>query len=272
MPTNFPLGHIHERLKAMKRSILSQFLSEYLNIGEFQDYGPNGLQIEGTSSVKKIAFAVSATADSIKKSVEWGADALIVHHGLFWKFHGPKTITGPFAKRVKPLIQNDINLFGYHLPLDAHPISGNARAIADLIDLGSTKPFGERKGSPLGVHGHFQTEIKASELKGRLEKVLNHPVLHASVDSNRPIKTLGIITGGANSEWTEAKSLGLDAYLTGEMSEHDWHEAPEAGVDFYAGGHNATERFGVQQLQKIIGHKFSDENLETKFFDSENPA
>lgn len=254
----------------IKRDELKNYLNGLLNIEQFSDYGPNGLQVEGKEEIKKIAFAVSATKESIEKASEWGADALVVHHGLFWKFHGPRTITGAFGKRIKPLIQNDINLFGYHLPLDAHIELGNAAALAKRVGLKQLKPFGDRKGAPLGVWGKFSPALSSSDLNTLLEKTLNHTVIHSSPNDDK-IDTLGIITGGANSEWVEAQNLGLDAYLTGEISEHDWHESKEGGVHFFAGGHNATEQFGVQEILDNLKAKHGNK-LEYLYIPSSNPA
>lgn len=256
---------------AINRDELKTYLDEFLNIKNFQDYGPNGLQIEGKASISKIAYAVSCTKESVEKAVAIGADALIVHHGLFWRFHGVRPITNEFAARIKPLIQNDINLFGYHLPLDAHLEVGNAASIAMLLKMQNLKAFGDHKGSPTGVQGNL-AEIRVSELKQELEKLLHHPVMLSTPDENAVIQKLGIITGGANSDWVLAKEAGLDAYLTGEMSEHDWHDAKEAGVHYFAGGHNATEQFGVQSLLKHLDTKFKDLNLEHYYFPSSNPA
>lgn len=254
----------------INRDELTKYLNTLLEIHLYSDYGPNGLQIEGKEQIRKIAFAVSATRDSVARAVEWGADALIAHHGLFWKFHGPRSITGAFAKRVKPLVQNDINLFGYHLPLDAHIEHGNAAALAKRLGMQDLRPFGDRKGAPLGVKAKFSEPISGSELKEKLEKILDHAVIHSSPD-NRKISSMGIITGGANSEWIEAQRDGLDAYLTGEISEHDWHEAKEGDVHFFAGGHNATEKFGVQEIMKQLVKNHGD-NIECLYLDSENPA
>jgi len=251
------------------RSKLNKELNNLLNIYDYSDYCPNGLQIQGTEEIKKICFAVSATKDSVQQAVAAKADALIVHHGLFWKFHGPKTLTGAFYHRTAPLIKNDINLFGYHLPLDAHLEYGNAKAVADLIELEDLKPFGDHKGMPTGVWGKFKTPIAPIELKTKLEKILEHSVIHASPNSNK-ISSMGIITGGANADWRSAKSLGLDSYLTGEISEHDWHEAQEDDLHFFAGGHNATEQFGIQKLMEYIQKKHP--NIECLFIKSSNPA
>lgn len=255
----------------LNQTELQKYLGELLRAYEYDDYGPNGLQIEANdpcAPITKIAFAVSATRDSIEKCVEQGAQALIVHHGLFWKFHGPKTITGPFAKRVKPLIQNNIALFGYHLPLDGHPEVGNAASIAKELGLEELAPFGMRGLLPTGIKGKFKTPLAAHELKTKIENLLSHKALHA-IGEKKLISSMGIITGGANSEWKEALKAGLDSYLTGEMSEHDWNEASEAGVHMFAAGHHATEKLGIQALMRNIAQSFQ---VETLFIDSENPA
>jgi dinuclear metal center YbgI/SA1388 family protein len=249
---------------------LTKYLDDLLCPDDFSDYGPNGLQIEGTENISKIAFAVSATADSIQKAVEYGADALIVHHGLFWKFHGTRPLVGPFYNRVAPLIKADINLLGYHLPLDAHSQIGNAASIANLIGLTGLAPFGDHKGSPTGVSGKFSAPVKAQELKNKLESILDHKVYHAFPKNINEISSLGIITGGANGDWVHALEQKLDAYLTGEMSEHDWHESQESNIHMFAGGHHATEKFGIQNLQDTIIKNLDVKNV--LYIDSSNPA
>ena len=253
----------------VQRSELAYFLSEYLLTKEFQDYAPNGLQVEGRDKIKKILFAVSATRASIQKACELKVDAMIVHHGLFWNYQGAKTITDAFGQRLIPLIKQDINLLAYHLPLDAHLEIGNAASLAGFIGLENLKPFGDHKGSPLGVQGSFTHVTSAVGFKKKLEQVLKREVWHSCPSENDKISSLGIITGGANREWQEAKRQGLDAYLTGEMSEYDWHDAQEAGIHMFAGGHHATERFGILALMKKIQQTYP---VECFFEDSPNPA
>lgn len=254
---------------SVKRRDLENFLNQLLLADQYEDYGPNGLQIEGLEEIKNIAYAVSATRDSVQKAIDQNASALIVHHGVFWKFHGVRTLTGPFAQRVQPLVKNDINLFGYHLPLDGHIQYGNAACLAQKLELCELSPFGERKGMPLGVQGRFKTPQNPKQLKEKMAQILDHNVLHSWPESPERIESLGIITGGANSEWASAQKCGLDAYLTGEMSEHDWHESQEAGVHMFAGGHNATEQFGVQALKDVIEKEFGVPGF---YIPSENPA
>lgn len=254
----------------INRLELTTFLNKLLLIDEYADYGPNGLQIEGSEEIKKIAFSVSASRDVINTAIYEKADALVVHHGLFWKFHGVRTLTGPFGKRVLPLVRNNINLLAYHLPLDGNQTFGNAAMIAQKLDLVECSPFGDYKRSVTGQKGKFKKKIKVKELKSQLENILNHPILLSSENSNDEVSTIGIITGGANAGWIDASKEGLDCYLTGEMSEHDWHEAKEWGVHMFAGGHHATEKFGIQKLKDLTEEKFPQ--LECIFIDSKNPA
>ncbi|MEY4683971.1 MAG: hypothetical protein RLZ25_430 [Pseudomonadota bacterium] len=251
------------------RRALELFLAETLGVSGYADYGPNGLQVEGKDTIRRVGFAVSATFDSIHRAVESKADALIVHHGLLWHFSGPKPLVGAYARRIFPLVQNEISLFAYHLPLDAHPLVGNAAGLARALGLTQLSPFGDYKGKPTGVHGIFEEEPLASALRVKIAQTLNHAVLFASPDETAKVRTLGIITGGANRDWALAHLAGLDAYLTGEMSEHDWHESKEAGIHMYAGGHHATEVFGVQSLMALLKERF---DLDCFYIDSENPA
>lgn len=251
------------------RADLQNFLTELLQPSDYADYGPNGLQIEGTETLGRIAFAVSATADSARLAVEGGAQALIVHHGLFWKFHGPKPLTGPFARRVFPLVRHGVNLFAYHLPLDAHPEVGNAASLARALGMVELEPFGDHEGRPTGIKGRLAEPMAAEAWRGRLGAVLEHPVMMASPDPEAPVRSAGIITGGANRDWPRAVRERLDAYVTGEMSEHDWHESQEAGLHMYAGGHNATERFGILALMAKVEATFA---VDCFFIPSGNPA
>ncbi len=253
----------------VERKELVHYLDQYLSSSEFQDYGPNGLQVQGKDKIKKIALSVSATQESIEQAVEWGADALLVHHGVFWKHQGARPVVDQQYGRIAPLIKNDINLIGYHLPLDAHLESGNAAQLAKLLNVTNLQAFGEYRRMPLGVQGILPSPVKVSDFEKVISAKLGGPIRVATPDSNSKIQSIGIITGGANNEWFQAYELGLDAYITGEISEYNWHDAIESGVHFFACGHHATERYGVQALGDLLQHKFE---LEYKFFDSENLA
>jgi dinuclear metal center YbgI/SA1388 family protein len=249
---------------------LLNYLNQLFSPHNFEDYAPNGLQIEGKKKLGKIAFAVSATQESIKQAVDWGADGLIVHHGIFWKYQGARPVTGAWGERVKLCIQNELNLIAYHLPLDAHAEIGNAVALAKEIGLKELCPFALYKKQPMGTKGVLNEPITAKALKDQLEKHLNHQVLLATPDENKKISSIGIITGGANNDWVKALEENLDAYITGEISEYNWHDAKEAGVHYFAGGHHATERFGIKALMSKIENDHP--GIEVTFFDSENPA
>lgn len=254
---------------SQSRQDLTNYFNQLLTPHNFEDYAPNGLQIEGKTVVQRVAFAVSATQDSINSAVAWGADALVVHHGVFWKHQGARTVTGAWGERIKRCVKNDLNLYAYHLPLDAHATIGNAVSLGQELGLTNLSPFALYKKQPMGAKGEFLKPLTAAELRSLLEKTLHHPVIMASPDETKMIKSLGIITGGANNEWVKAMDDGLDAFLTGEISEYNWHDSIEAGIHYFAGGHHATERPGIKALMKRAE---TDLGLEVKFFDSSNPA
>ncbi|WP_198243950.1 Nif3-like dinuclear metal center hexameric protein [methane-oxidizing endosymbiont of Gigantopelta aegis] len=251
------------------RTELEAFFATVLHPEQYPDYGPNGLQVEGTDHIETIAFAVSATRASILQAKEHNADALVVHHGLFWSFHGAKPITGVFGQRIIPLIKNNINLFGYHLPLDGHADIGNAAVLGHLLNCEQQQPFGDYKGVSTGIKGVLKTPVTALTLAERLETVVRHPVMMATTDKHRLVNTVGIITGGANSEWKTAVEANLDVFITGEMSEHDWHDSQEHGITMLAAGHNATEQFGIKALMEETQNQL---DVECFFIRSENPA
>jgi len=253
----------------LTRAILEKYLETLLQTEKYTDYGKNGLQIEGQETIMSIGFAVSATQESIQQSVEYEVKALIVHHGLFWDSRKTTSIIGAFSRRVSPLIKHDINLFAYHLPLDAHLEYGNASSLAKLLKIKNLQPFGNYKGMPIGIMGHFDQPWNPVELRKEIADKLNHCVYHSHPSHPQMIQTIGIITGGAQDHWPQAQENGLDAYLTGEMNEYHWHEAKEHGLHMFAAGHHATEKFGIQSLQKLLTKTFS---IKTYFFDSKNPA
>ena len=246
---------------------LLNHLNYFLNSPTFDDFGPNGLQVDGTERISRIAFAVTSSKQVIDEAIEKKADALIVHHGLFWK-GTPQTVTGSHGARILALARSHMNLYAYHLPLDAHPELGNNAVLARLLDLAETQPFGFHRGNHLGVKGYFKEEVCALEVAAHLESILDHPVVISSYNPKAVIKSIGIISGGAGGELHQAKSEGLDAYLTGEISESHWHEAMENEIHLFAGGHGATETFGIKELMKHIKETFQ---VDCFFIKTENP-
>ena len=248
---------------------LENYLNDLLQVHSFSDYCPNGLQVEGNPKIRKLPFAVSATIESITKAAEHKADALIVHHGILWDHQGAKKITGSFGKRIKLLIENKINLYAYHLPLDGHPTLGNAAQIAQELKLKKLKPFAQFKNQFIGISGTFSPPISADKLTTLLENKLNHPII-STANGNKMIASLGIVTGGANKYFDHALESGLDAFLTGEISEHNWNDAKESEAIYLAGGHYATEQWGVLALQKNLKKKFN--KVDSFYIPSLNPA
>lgn len=256
----------------MKLIDLIHYCHQFLQVDNFRDYAPNGLQVEGSKkNIKRVAFAVSADLETIERSAAWKADALIVHHGLIWKGQ-MRTLTGAFGERFSVLLKNDINLIAYHLPLDAHLEVGNAAALATQWGIKKFLPLCDSSKMPLGVYGEFTSPILLGSAIKKLESILKHPVMiNGDWDhKRRKIQRVGIITGGASSYWKQALDLNLEVFLSGEMKEYDWFEAKEEGIITLAGGHHATEQFGVQFLQRHLQKKFK--NLSTQFFSSANLA
>lgn len=250
----------------MHRDELTNFLNTYLFVNDFKDYGPNGLQVEGRAEINKIVTGVSASVELFQKALEEGADAIIVHHGIIWNFERP-VYSGGYKKRVKILLENDINLYGFHLPLDAHPEVGNNARLAKLLPLESLEPFGEYQGNHIGYKGSCKP-THAMDLFDLIKAEINPDALIFPYGPDK-VHTVGIISGGAQKQVTEAVLQGLDLYLTGEVSEHILHYVKEEEIHFVAAGHHATERFGVRAL----GAKLADEfGLEVTYIDIPNPV
>lgn len=256
-------------MKKISRNELASYLNELLRPSDYQDYCPNGIQVEGKEEVKKIAFAVSATKESINKAIEQGADTLIVHHGIFWADQGAKPITGTFANRVKPLIKNEINLFAYHLPLDGNLEIGNAAMLAGRLGLDNITPFCEYKKATIGVSGKLTKMVTAKQFKELIKEAVHHEVTASMPNPNQIINSVAIVTGGAGRFFKEAQGLGVDAYITGEISEYQWNDAQEGTTHLFAAGHTATEALGVQALLKRIENQFG---IDCIFIPSENPV
>ena len=250
----------------MKRDELVTYLNDFLRINEFNDLGPNGLQVEGRAEIKKVVTGVSACVDLFEKAIALKADAIIVHHGIIWDFERP-VFRGGFKKRVKLLLEHNINLLAYHLPLDAHEQVGNNVQIAKTLELLDLEPFGEYKGKLIGFKGRL-THTHKEAFFNLIKEKINPDALVFPFGPEKVAK-IGIISGGAQKDVKQAVAEGLDAYITGEVSEHILHYVKEEGIHFISAGHHATERFGVLALGD---HLRSMSGLDVEFVDIPNPV
>ncbi|RLJ22077.1 Nif3-like dinuclear metal center hexameric protein [bacterium endosymbiont of Escarpia laminata] len=244
---------------------LETYCNDCLNADGFDDYCPNGLQVEAVSEVNRLMVGVTASQALIDAAVDWGADALLVHHGFFWKGEAA-VLRGMKGRRISALIKGGVNLLVYHLPLDAHPVWGNNRQLAERLDFPS--PRVTEAGNGLLWRCDLEAPLQAVELQRRLQEVLGRAPLH--IDSGGgAIQSVGWCTGGAQGFIEAAADLMLDAYISGEISEATVHVARERGIHYFAAGHHATERYGVQALAEHLAARFS---LEYRFVDIDNPA
>jgi dinuclear metal center YbgI/SA1388 family protein len=249
----------------MKREQLENYLSKYLKCNEFNDYCPNGMQVEGCEEIKKIIIAVSASVDLFKQAIEEKADALIVHHGIIWNYERP-IYRGGYRERIRLLLSHDLNLFAYHLPLDAHPEIGNNAQLCKLLKLKNFIPFGDYKGQLIGIRGEIEQTPK-NEFFKKVETVVGREPIIFPFGPDK-IKKVGVISGGAQKELKQAVDEGLDVFITGEVSEHIMYYAKEEKIHFISAGHYATEKFGIIALGKLLEKKY---NLNIKFIDIPNP-
>ncbi|SEL21038.1 Nif3-like dinuclear metal center hexameric protein [Acinetobacter sp. DSM 11652] len=249
-----------------KLNDIIQWCDQTLKANEFKDYAPNGLQIEGKTEVKRIVCAVSASQSAIDAAIELQADVLLVHHGYFWKGE-PSPITGIRGKRIKSLIQHDISLLAYHLPLDSHPNLGNNAAIADLLHLDQIEALDPSERHPIGNIGYLKNAMTPDEFKAFVSQQLNYDAIHLMADKPS-IQKVGFCTGGAQDFITKAAEQNCDAYISGEVSERTFYQALELDVHYYACGHHATERYGVQRLGQAICEQFG---LEYHYVELNNP-
>jgi dinuclear metal center YbgI/SA1388 family protein len=244
------------------------FCDEMLDIGSFEDFGPNGLQVPGTSEVSKVATGVTANLELLQAAVDSGAELVLTHHGLLWG-SGVTPLSVPMAARLRALLCADVSLAAYHLPLDAHPEIGNNALLRDALALeADDRPFGEAKGSSVGAIGRASEPIDVGELGRRLTDAVGQEPLVFDAGPQR-ISSVGIVTGAGGFALHEAGPLGLDALVIGEPSEPVMGEAREYGVHLLAGGHYATETFGIRRLGELVAERFS---VEQEFIDVPNPV
>ena len=237
----------------------------------FKDYCPNGLQVEGKTHIRRIVTGVTASEALLRAAIACEADAVLVHHGWFWRGEDPR-VRGPRRTRMQLVLANDINLFGYHLPLDAHPELGNNAMLARKLGLqpqrnaqGEPVTFGPDKLVWSGTSPGLKT---LGELAARVAQVLDRQPLCVG-DPHMPITRVAWCTGGAQGMLQDAVDEGVDAYITGEASEQTTHLARESGVGFIGAGHHATERYGVQALGEALAAQFG---IDVQFIDIDNPV
>ncbi len=247
---------------------LVAYLDDLLDADPIQDYCPNGLQVAGRPDVNRIATAVSASADLFREAASWGADAVLVHHGILWRSEEPPRLVGSFRERVRLLLEYELNLIAYHLPLDRHPDHGNAAVMARALGLDNLEPFGHFSGLAIGFAGVLPAPLPPDVFYDRVhDAVGQEPIVFPAPTAE--IASVGIVTGGGPAAFDEAVEAGLDAFVTGEPREWAMHRASEEHVHFIAAGHYATERFGVRSLGEFLQRRF---DLEVRFFDYPNPA
>lgn len=250
------------------RDEILSFCDDLLDVGSFDDYGPNGIQVPGTGEVSKVATGVSATQELLQRAIDSGAELVLTHHGLLWGSE-LEALSVPMAARLRTLLCADASLAAYHLPLDAHPEIGNNALLRDALGLElDERAFGEAKGSSVGVVGRVTEPMDIGELRRRLSEAVGQDPLVFEEGPER-ISSVGIVTGGGAFAIHEAGRLGLSALVTGEPSEPVMGEAREYGVHFLAGGHYATETFGIRRLGELVAERFS---VEHEFIDVPNPV
>lgn len=252
----------------MPLSELAAYLDRLLEVARFDDYAPNGLQVEGRAEVRRILGGVSASQALIEHALQWEADAILVHHGWFWRNEDPR-VCGIRQRRLRALLCADISLLAYHLPLDAHAELGNNAQLARVLDIAISGELATgRKERGLLLRGRLGADMSGQDLSRHLAQRLAREPLHVA-GARALVREVAWCTGAAQDYLELAAAAGVDAFITGEASERTTHIARETGVHFYAAGHHATERYGVRALLAHIAANFA---VETRFVDVDNPV
>jgi dinuclear metal center YbgI/SA1388 family protein len=248
------------------RDEIISFCDELLDVGSFDDYGPNGLQVPGSPEVSKLASGVSANRAFIDAAASSGAQLALAHHGLFWS-NQPLALSEALAGRLRTALGAELSVAGYHLPLDAHREIGNNALLCAGLGFQQEREFGEVNGRAIGVIGRSAEGIEPAELTRRVvELVGREPLVFDAGPA--PLRSIGIVSGGGSSLLGEAIEAGLDAFLTGEPTERVMADAREGGIHYIAAGHYATETFGVRRLGELVAERFG---VEHRFIDIPNP-
>jgi dinuclear metal center YbgI/SA1388 family protein len=246
---------------------LEQLANLTLEPERYRDYCPNGLQVEGRPEVARLISGVTACQSLLDAAVAGRADAVLVHHGFFWRDENP-VVRGMKRRRIATLINNDISLLAYHLPLDDHPQYGNNAALARLLDIEVEGALDPWEAGSVGNVGRFAETLTAGQLVERVAERLGRQPLHVG-DPGQPLRSVAWCTGGAQGYIERAVAAGVDVFITGEVSEQTVHIAREEGIQFIAAGHHATERYGVQALGSFLAENLG---IEHQFVDVDNPA
>lgn len=247
----------------MNNRALETYLNTLLHVDKYKDYAPNGLQVEGKERVQKVVCGVTASQALIEAAIARQADAIFVHHGYFWKGE-QQTITGIKQRRIKALLVNDMNLYGYHLPLDGHDTLGNNAQLGQLWQVQHAAPIAP---SELMWTGEL-ADVSAAEFTNTLTQTLGREPLTIT-GGDHPIRKLTWCSGGAQGLLEQAVMLGADAYVSGEVSEKTYHEAKEYGIHYFAAGHHATERGGATAIAEYLN---ANTDLQCEFIDCANPV
>ncbi|WP_064664184.1 Nif3-like dinuclear metal center hexameric protein [Pseudoalteromonas sp. MQS005] len=250
----------------MQRREFNQLLNTLLKPETINDFCPNGLQVEGKDEIRTIVTGVTASQALIDAAIENNADAILVHHGYFWKGES-QPITGMKKRRVAALLAKDINLFAYHLPLDIHPEMGNNAQLAQLLDIEIEAGL-EPTNNSVAMKGRLKTPLTGSEFAKKISQVLKREPLTSLVRTDK-IETIALCTGGGQGYVDLAAEQGIDAYLTGEASEQTIHSSREQNIDFFAAGHHATERYGIKALGEYLAKQHG---FDVTFIDIDNPV
>ncbi|HEY0906194.1 MAG TPA: Nif3-like dinuclear metal center hexameric protein [Methylophilus sp.] len=238
-------------------------LANFLQVSKFQDYCPNGLQVEGRAQVRKIVSGVTASQALIDAAIAAEADAILVHHGYFWRGESPE-IVGLKKQRIQKLLAHDISLLAYHLPLDAHAEVGNNVQLGQVLGWPVSRFLDEKGMLPVA---ELTSPLSLDQLGQHVADVLQRPPLLLG-QADRTIRTVAWCTGAAQQYLQQASDHGIDAFMSGEVSEQTWHSVQETGVAYIAAGHHATERYGVQALGRWLAAQYG---IEHHFVDIDNP-
>jgi len=241
------------------------YTGSLLEVDRFHDYCPNGLQVEGRDQIRKIVSGVTANQALLERASLEKADAILVHHGYFWKGEDPRVI-GMKYRRLRCLLERQMSLLAYHLPLDAHPVYGNNAQLAMKLGLSVEGRFG-RDEPAIGMYGHLSEPTPVDDFLARIESTLGQAPLHIPAELGT-VHSVAWCTGAAQGYIEQAVSLGVDVFLTGEVSEQTVHIARESGIHFISAGHHATERYGVQALGEHLSQQF---DIQHQFVEIQNP-